>query len=442
MIQELLPVLAVVAASLLCLVFLFRRYPAAEARWMTASLATHAAAVFVQLYLVFEIYQTGDLVMYHRYGVDLAESLRLDFWGVAPGIVRVLFQQASGLSVYVPAAESNTATMVALVAMCAFVLQDSLVAISLAFALASFLGKLVLYQAVREVTPPRLAVPLLVSIVLVPSVVFWSAGIVKEAVVMPGIGLFVLGLLRSVRGRRASVIWLVAGATMTALIKPYVLLMLVVAAGGFLYGHRIAKGDGVAGRPIALLFAALVVLLGVWAVGEVFPRFSFDRLAEETARMQSVAFKPAGGSAYVIGDPEARSLLAQLGFAPFGLFTALFRPLPTEAHNPQMIVSSLESMALLLLSALVVSRQSPRRAWTTLRRYPVVAFCLVFVVAFGVAVGLTAANLGTLSRYRMPLLPFLTVGLVLLGQRPVGRATGVRTNTISAVARKGTSGMR
>jgi hypothetical protein len=47
---------------------------------------------------------------------------------------------------------------------------------------------------------------------------------------------------------------------------------------------------------------------------------------------------------------------------------------------------------------------------------PFLVFCVVFVIAFGIAVGLTSTNLGTLSRYRSPLLPFFVVLLLVLGK--------------------------
>jgi hypothetical protein len=47
---------------------------------------------------------------------------------------------------------------------------------------------------------------------------------------------------------------------------------------------------------------------------------------------------------------------------------------------------------------------------------PFLVFCVVFVITFGIAVGLTSTNLGTLSRYRSPILPFFAVLLLVLGR--------------------------
>jgi hypothetical protein len=50
---------------------------------------------------------------------------------------------------------------------------------------------------------------------------------------------------------------------------------------------------------------------------------------------------------------------------------------------------------------------------------PLLVFAFMFVLGLGVAVGLTSTNLGTLSRYRVPLVPFFaSLLVVLMGQRP------------------------
>jgi ABC-type sulfate transport system permease component len=45
---------------------------------------------------------------------------------------------------------------------------------------------------------------------------------------------------------------------------------------------------------------------------------------------------------------------------------------------------------------------------------PEVALCLVFTLVLGFAVGLTAFNFGALVRFKIPLLPFYLVGLLII----------------------------
>jgi hypothetical protein len=45
---------------------------------------------------------------------------------------------------------------------------------------------------------------------------------------------------------------------------------------------------------------------------------------------------------------------------------------------------------------------------------PTILFCLVFSLIFAFAVGVSTYNFGTLMRYKIPLMPFYCVGLVLI----------------------------
>jgi hypothetical protein len=48
---------------------------------------------------------------------------------------------------------------------------------------------------------------------------------------------------------------------------------------------------------------------------------------------------------------------------------------------------------------------------------PNIQFCLIFTVIFAFAVGISSANFGTLSRYRIPCLPLYGLALVLIYYR-------------------------
>jgi hypothetical protein len=413
---DIFPTLAVLVAGTIILVVAQTRLTQIEARWAAVSFVAHVLSSFVQLWMVLSVYGIGDMLMYHGVGIDLAHAMRSDFFGVAPQVVLAVLQQPYNLSIFIPAAGSATGSMCALVGIASVALGDSLMAVNLSFALAAFFGKLLLYGAFRPSLGERTRSVTLVAMLLVPSSVFWSAGILKEAVAMPGLGLYALGLERMMARSQWGVVAFVIGGIVLAIAKPYILVALVPATGLYLYWRRTARRGGVEFRPLTLAFGAAVTVFGLLVIGELSPRFSMDRIAEETARMQAASANPTAGSGYAIGDPNERTLFGQLGYAPFALFTALFRPLPPEVRNPQMAVSALENVALLAMTLWVFVRNPIRRLWQQFVRYPYLALCATFVLVFGVAVGLTSVNLGTLSRYRIPLMPFRGMILAVLAQ--------------------------
>ena len=438
----LVPLLTVALCVVVVCSFVVTRYSGSHAQLLVGALVAHLGAALVNLWLVLRVYGYGDLLMYHQYGSDLSEALSIDFVGVFPGIVQVLFQGDNPLSVYIPAEGSDVASMVALCSLVCFVFGNDLLATSLAYAVGSFVGKLALLQGFLESVPSRMHTHVLIGTMLVPSSVFWSSGIIKEAVVVPALGLYVLGLLRLVRGRTSGLAALIAGAVVVSLIKAYLMLILVGATGVYLYARRAFVRGQVTVRPLWLLVGIGVVVGGMMAVGEMFPRFSMERLAEETARLQAASLNPLGGSTYSIGDPGAATYVGQLAYVPQALFTGWFRPLIFEARNPQMLINGLETAGFLALSLYVVATRGLHRMARIVMRNPILAFCLAFAVVCGIATGLTSANLGTLSRYRMPLVPFLATALIVFVRTPVARPTGRWPSRTRPTVRNGSRGIR
>ncbi len=422
---HLLPMLFVTALTAAGYALLVRQFAPKHRPWLALSLVGHLIGAYGNLYLVFEVYGYGDLLMYQYFAVNLAEAMSRDLLRVVPGALQVFLQLPNPLSVFVPSEGSSVASMVVVAAFGNLVMLKSLLATSMLFAALSFFGKLALLQALLETTPRRHHPWVVLGTMLVPSSVFWSGGLIKEAVAMPAFGLFMWGLVRVAHGRYGGLAPLGVGALVVGLIKPYILLVAFGAAGIYLYAKRSFRAGQVTVRPLSLLMAGGVALGGMIVVGEVFPQFSLDNLAEETARMQRAALRSAGGSTYAIGDPSAGSYVGQLAFVPFGLLTGLFRPFLFEARNPQMALAALETTAFLGGTLYVFWKRSLRDLASIVIRYPILTFCIAFTVVFGIATGLTSVNLGTLSRYRMPLVPFFATTLILLIRVDVPRrATG------------------
>jgi hypothetical protein len=98
--------------------------------------------------------------------------------------------------------------------------------------------------------------------------------------------------------------------------------------------------------------------------------------------------------------------------APQAINVALFRPYLWEVRNPLMFISAIESFVILLFTLYVFFVQ--RHVFFKMLLDPNVIFCLLFCLTFAFAVGISTYNFGTLSRYRIPMLPFYVMALVLM----------------------------
>jgi len=116
------------------------------------------------------------------------------------------------------------------------------------------------------------------------------------------------------------------------------------------------------------------------------------------------------------------SWLGLIKAAPVALILTLFRPFLWEGSGILMLVSAVENLVVLVLSLrafLILIRE--RSTFSSAIRSPMFLSCLAFVILFGFAVGLSTPNLGSISRYRVPLIPFLVGTLTIIEHSRHGR---------------------
>src|SRR5690606_9434853 len=117
------------------------------------------------------------------------------------------------------------------------------------------------------------------------------------------------------------------------------------------------------------------------------------------------------GSRYILGELDG-TLEGMLRLAPQAINVSLYRPYLWEVNNPLMLLAALESFALLMVTLYVLAR-SRLRTFRYLG-HPDALFCLAFALIFAFAVGVSTYNFGTLSRYKIPLMPYFLVGIGLI----------------------------
>ena len=398
-----------------------------EARLGLLSYLGHVISAIVQVWIVENVYGSGDMFLYFREGSQLSDALSANFSTFAPEVLKLIFQQSEPM---IPAdidgVGNSTGSMAGIAAFLIYSFGGSVYAVALFIATGAYLGKMALYRVYRETFESKFRERVGFATLLLPSVLFWSSSILKESIAIGFLGWMVRGVHRALNGR------LVVGAVMVAsagvfvmLVKPYILMAFVLAAGAWVFLHRRRDQQGEVSfrlRPVQIFFSLVLVVGGLVVIGQIFPNLALDNVAEETARLQELGQTVRGGSNYSIGDPKDTTLLGQLSFAPMALVSAWFRPFFFEVRSVLVGLAALESTAITFMVVNMFRRKSPAALLRTLLNSPVLAFCFVFSLVFGVGVGLATTNLGSLSRYRMPLLPFFAPLVFLMSSPAFGRA--------------------
>lgn len=402
-----------------------------ERKWVTVSFFMHVGFACAQVPLVRSFYGGGDMFMYFRYGEILAQMMEADPLHVVPEVTALLVHRQPHLPMMVIGAGGSTGTMSALAAWTFYLLGPSMYAASIAFAMLSLSGKIWMYRVFRANVDPTFRWPVAIAALFLPSLVFWSSGLIKEALVVAGLGWGLYGLHLWIREGRPTVAWtlMAAGAIPLLLVKPYILFPLLLAGGSWYYWARSLTRGRVAIRPAYFAVATLLGVGGIVLLGQHFPEYSLDNFTARTTDLQQLGRR--GGSSFGSSGDVPTTLIGQFAYAPAALLTSLFRPFLFEVHNAPSLVNAVETTVLALLFARIFVTRSLGKVRRQILDDPFLVFCFVFVAAFGIAVGLASSNLGTLSRYRSPLLPFFVVLLVVLG-RPFRVPS-------SAVAARGTA---
>ena len=242
-----------------------------------------------------------------------------------------------------------------------------------------------------------------------PSLLFWSSSVGKDAWMLFGLGLAAFGAARLVTsGATRAAVPLILGVGATAIVRPPVAAMI----GGAIVVGYVVRPSPPEQRELALVFK--VVVLVCLAIGMVFlVRLTNDFLAragvdEEggiTDTLQNTTFRTQEG-----GSSFQPSVLDSPTRVPVAVVTVLFRPLLPEARNVQGLLAAAEGTALLAWA--IWRWRWILHAGLSIRRQPYVAVAIAYVGAFIFGFS-SIANFGILARQRSQVLPFFLVLLAI-----------------------------
>lgn len=425
-------------------------YVAVAARLRGPERAYIGGAFLMHLVFAFALYAVMEWVFgvtdVHVYMINsessgLGRLMRDDPGRWGPELFKVIFRLPNSLPL--PDISDPSWSMTAATTL-AYWATGSVWAMFFLFAIPSFFGKWALYAGLRDELRPADPRMLMVAVLYVPSCVFWTAGLVKEAFAIAGLGVLFRGTQLLLRGfSLVAPLMIIYGVSLVGAFKPFFLFPFVIAVAVWILFAKVKQAPALA--PFLLVAAAVIAVGGLAVLGARFKQFSVDNVAESLAHHQRIGQIEQAGSNYSMGDPNARSISGQIAFAPLALVTTLFRPLPFEIHNATSMVASSELFVFTVLAISSLRKLGGRAARSLLGRRPVTLFMLLFVLVSATGVGLATSNFGTLSRYRTPILPFYTALIVALRQAST-LGTGAPVASAAAPAqgrrRRGLEGAR
>jgi hypothetical protein len=272
---------------------------------------------------------------------------------------------------------------------------------------------------------PRLKREFAISILFVPSVLFWGSGILKDTFTFTAacwMTYSIYNIFIKQRDLKWNILYLIISSWIIISIKPYIFVALL--PGGFLwaFSNRIKE----IGNPMLKVLAApLILMVGVIGVSFFFAQAasslgdygSVDTMLKKAVVTQD-DLKSAyyGGNTFDIGafEPTIPGILSK---APIAIFSGMFRPTLLDTRNFVMLLSAVENTVVMLFFLYVLITIGPIRYISGIFAEPMAMFGFVFALFFSFAVGLTTANFGSLVRYKIPAIPFFLISLYIARDR-------------------------
>lgn len=294
---------------------------------------------------------------------------------------------------------------------------------NLVFSLLAFTGAWKLFLFFYE-QYPHMHRKFAIAILYLPTFVFWSSGILKDSICIASIGWITYSLYQLFVKRSSLIkntVYLLIFGYLLWSIKPYILISYVP----FFFLYLILKNVSlVNSKAVKLVLAPVLIVGSMLAFSKI-----LDNLKEEmgqyavgslTKNMKNIndAYENQNrndnSSMFTYGTEFDGSITGLVKMAPVFIGTTFFRPFIWESKKLSTLLSSLEGMALLIFTIMVVYKAGLKTVFQTLTKNPLALYCFLFSMLFALFVGATTLNFGSLCRYKIPCMPFFVISIFLI----------------------------
>jgi len=394
------PFVALVVAAVLFALgrLVIKRVALAEAnpwlvRVLTFSLILHLLAAPSQIFVVDHFYKgIADWNRYVHQGALLAPNFRRFDFSTSSADVRQIVNDGS-------------VSIAAGIAMA--IVGINQLACFLVFSWLSFIGSICFYRAFTLTFAGADHRRYALMLFFMPSLIFWTADISKESLMMFALGLIAYGAAKFIARKRGGLALVIPGAFVGVYVRPNELLLVVA---GFVVAMMVPtasarKSLGAVRRVISVVFLAVVLYLSV-AVTIKYLHHGLNANALQTTNANNASSGTSGGVPYS-SSPATY---------PRDFYEVLINPLLIKAHGFGEKVAALENTV--ILGLILISARNLRIVIRAAFARPYVMLCGIYTATF-IYTFAALGNLGLIERERTMMIPFMLV-LLCIPRAPRG----------------------
>lgn len=246
------------------------------------------------------------------------------------------------------------------------------------------------------------------AVMLMPSVLFWGSGVLKDSVMLFATGMFLYNLnkVSTNSALLGNKILFVIGFLLMVFVKPYVLAVMMPCLFMIIFIKRKPQ------RNINRLSTWIVVYgiyVGLIYISKYFSQINVVELISlKQHQFMSLAIAVDSGS--VVPIPELSTTMSLIAAVPNALFNIFFRPFIFESLSPVILLAASENILILITALICVLKMKLQNCYVT----PWFFFSMLFVPVLYCLIGLIVPVAGALVRYKTIALPFLMTAFVIL----------------------------
>ena len=270
----------------------------------------------------------------------------------------------------------------------------------------SLIGLLSIYKAFSSFLKSN-SIYLIVAVFLMPSVLFWSSGVLKEGLMLFFLGVLILNYFKMFyeKPNYKAIAYFLTSLFFLLFLKIYVLIALIPGMIAYFWVEKTKN------KNILFKYFAVISILFICAIflEYILPQINpFQLLANKQDNFLGLSkYMNSGSIIYIpILKPNVFSLLK---ISPIAFINTFFRPHIFEAKSLMILLAALENLIIicfLILSIIFFDKKNINLNF--------LLFSTTFVLILFVLIGLIVPVMGAIVRYKVPALPFLICIFIIL----------------------------
>lgn len=279
----------------------------------------------------------------------------------------------------------------------------------ISFILIGFIGKtLILKSIIKEFELKNLKI-LFWTIFLMPSILIWTSGILKEPLIIFSFGIITYSLTFKFKKNLINLFLLILGLLIIFKVKFYVFICFLPA----LISFTISKKFNIKSHYSIITFTALIfITIGILSSfnSNIDPIRILSKKQHDFIRLADVF---EAGSAIKL-TPLEPNLVSFFKIIPEGIVNGFLRPFPNNIYRPLHFFPLLENLILYSCFIYLLIRINLLKIKIKFQHKNALWNSLFFIAMLFILSGIGTPVLGALVRYKVPGLIFLIISINLL----------------------------